>query len=303
MQNSHIEWTTNTYNPIKKKGGGFYCFKVSPACTNCYAETMARRTAAMQGGEFKPYANMKNYPELELRRDMIAGWAQKKKPSLNFVSSMTDIFGEFVDDEWVLEILDGMYAAPLQTFQMLTKRAERAYNLIMFWLRKRGLSQLPANMWIGMSVEDQIRAEERIPWLIKIPAVIRFLSCEPLLGLLDVKYWLKDNLIQWVICGGESGNKKTIRPMISAWARQLYMDCAKYKVPFFFKQFGEWIEFDQMPAEFQLKLKRREAKWPIQNFKWAGYVFTMHRIGKRNTGALLDGLSLKQFPKIAVITP
>lgn len=296
MQNSHIEWTDDSYNPIKKKGGGFYCFKVSPACTHCYAETMARRTAAMQGGEFKSYANMKNYPELELRRDMIAGWAQKKKPRRCFVSSMTDIFGEFVPDQWVFEILDGMRAAPLQTFQMLTKRAERAHDLMTYWLRYHGLECLPANMWIGMSVEDQIRAEERIPWLVKIPATVRFLSCEPLLGLLDIKSWLNDKLIHWVICGGESGNKKTIRPMISAWPRQLRMDCAKYNVPFFFKQFGEWIEFDQMPLEFQDKLKCREANWPIKNIEWAGYVFTMHRIGKKNTGALLDSLSFKEFP-------
>lgn len=298
MQNSHIEWTDDTYNPIKKKGGGFYCFKVSPACTNCYAETMARRTAAMQGGEFKPYANMKVYPELELRQGMIDGWAAKKKARKCFVSSMTDIFGEFVPDEWVFKILDGMLAAPLQTFQMLTKRAQRSHDLIHTWLKLRGLTSLPANMWIGMSVEDQIRAEERIPWLVKIPAVVRFLSCEPLLNFVDISYWLKKGLIQWVIVGGESGNKKTIRPMLSYWARFILCKCQEYNVPFFFKQFGEWIEYDQMPKEFQMILKRGESKWHIANMATPGLapVYTVHRLGKRNTGALLDGKEYKQFP-------
>lgn len=288
-----IEWTDSTYNPIKKKGGGFYCFKVSPACTNCYAEVMARRTAAMQGGEFKPYANMRKYPELELRRDMIKGWAQKKKPRKCFVSSMTDIFGEFVHDEWVFEILDGMYAAPLQTFQMLTKRAERSYRLITGWLKYRGLTQLPANMWIGMSVEDQIRAEERIPWLVKIPAVVRFLSCEPLLMAVDISYWLKDNLIHWVICGGESGNKKTIRPMHPRWAITLLDQCLFSQTSFFFKQWGEYLPHSQVLIRPSLV---KTVEFHSQNTP--GTITKYYKMGKNNSGALLDGVEYKQFPKI-----
>src|ERR1700761_2972883 len=101
MINSHIGWTDDTYNPITMEGGGFYCFKVSPGCTNCYAETVNNR---FNHDNALPYRNMKEYPNLVLNEGMLAGWARKKKSRKNFLSSMTDVFGEFVPDEWVYKI-------------------------------------------------------------------------------------------------------------------------------------------------------------------------------------------------------
>lgn len=311
MKDSKIEWTNDTYNPIKKKGGGFYCFKVSPACTHCYAETMARRTAAMQHGEFVPYANMKKFPELELRRGMLQGWAKKRDAKMNFVSSMTDVFGEFVPDEWVFEILDAMRAAHRQIFQVLSKRAMRANQLCHAWLKLRGLCVMPDNIWIGFSTENQETFSERVLWLIDIPAKTRFISCEPLLSNINMFPYLQmtvdqrtgqpGSLIDWVIVGGESGNKKTIRPMLTDWARSIKNQCEVANVPFFFKQFGEWVEYTQLHDELKKTLHAQKSKWKIQNFEMGNYVHTFHRVGKRSSGASLDGKEYKQFPNDKVL--
>jgi protein gp37 len=127
----------------------------------------------------------------------------------------------------------------------------------------------PHNVWIGTTVEDQKRADERIPDLIEIPAVKRFLSCEPLLEPLDLSYWLTESLtpqIDWVICGGESG--PDARPMHPDWARRLRDQCVSVGVPFFFKQWGAWLHADG----------------------------TMNRVGKKSAGRLLDGREWSQFP-------
>lgn len=296
MEKSKIEWTDRTYNPIRVKGGGFYCFKVSPACTHCYAETMARRIAAMQHTPEQPYTNRLIFPEVELNIEMLASWAKKGKAKKNFVSSMTDVFGEFVPDYMVFEILDAMLAAPRQIFQVLTKREERAYNLITTWLMMRALKKLPTNIWLGMSIENQMYAEIRLPFLVKIPCDIRFISCEPMLAPLMLQHWIKK--IQWVICGGESGNKKTIRPTLYDWAKHLQKQCKAAKVPFFFKQWGEYVEFDQMPKELQIEVNRGNTKHRIRNYRpnENGNVYTLHRVGKHISGALLDGIEYKEFP-------
>lgn len=198
-------------------------------------------------------------------------WATQRKPKKHFVASMTDAFGEFVPDEWVFEILDAMLAAPLQTFQVLTKRAERAYFVIREWLKVRELTELPANIWIGASIENEIWANDRIPYLAEIPAKIRFLSCEPLIGPIDLsppgtltnpspewiekhRYYLKTDLdgtrylpsslggipietyIHWVIIGGESG--PNARPMSLDWARKIDFQCKQAGTPVFWKQLG-----------------------------------------------------------------
>lgn len=324
MEQTKIEWTDRTFNPIIVKGGGFYCFKVSPACKNCYAENMARRVATMQGNTAEPYTHRwhDQWPELELKRGMLAGWAKKRDGKMNFVSSMTDIFGEFVPDSWVFEILDAMYAAPRQTFQMLTKREERCFILISVWLKMRHIAELPEHMWIGMSVEDQIRADQRIPWLIKIPAKVRFVSCEPLLTKInfiitlsgergkgnlhfidalrgaEVQYYTREdgscgvkiprteNKISWVIIGGESGNRKTIRPMNPEYAADIVAQCKSAGTAVFFKQHGEYIHQSQsMEESFEITPR-------MLKHKHDGYIKT----GKHLSGALLDGKAYKEFP-------
>lgn len=298
MEKSKIEWTNRTFNPIVKKGGGFYCFKVSPACTHCYAETMARRTAAMQHGEFVPYANMKQFPELLLKRGMLAGWSKKRDAKMNFVSSMTDVFGEFVPDEWVFEILDAMRAAPRQIFQVLSKRAMRSHTLIHTWLKLNGLTELPDNIWIGFSTEDQQTFSERVLWLIDIPAKTRFISCEPLLSNINMWPYLQmtidkrtnepGSLIDWVIVGGESGNKKTIRPMLSLHAQNIRNQCKAANVPLFFKQWGEYIPNTQLTNGQITWITKKMYNSKHPEFK---------KMGKKLTGALLDGIEYKEFPQ------
>jgi protein gp37 len=347
MENSKIEWTDRTYNPIIVKGGGFYCFKVSPACKHCYAENQARRIAAMQGNTEQPYTAREVYPELELKRGMLEGWAKKRDAKRNFVSSMTDIFGEFVPDEWIFEILDAQLAAPRQTFQNLTKRQDRALEIITKWLSLRGLDELPSHIWIGFSVEDQIRAELRLPVLIQIPAKVRFISCEPLLTRLDISHYLRskkdcptcegsgsipangkrtfeeggggetcptclyDNRlnmgpspIHWVIAGGESGNRRTIRPMHPEAALSLRNQCIASNVPFFFKQWGEWMPLTPPRgllgltywADGSQRINHYEQSESNKYLREKDTLFL--RVGKLSAGALLGGKEYKEFPII-----
>ncbi len=249
MADSKIEWTDATENVIVVQGPdgkphGWYCQKVSPGCLNCYSELLNQSTF-YNGNRIKYRVPADGtLPPLMLRRDILTGWARKSKPKRRFVNSMTDTFGEFVPDYWIFEIFDAMAAAPSQTFQVLTKRAKRMWETVTDWLGERRLAQVPANIWLGVSVEDQQRADERIPWLLKTPATIRFLSCEPLLGPIDIAFYLESHdtgagytqALNWIICGGESGHHA--RPMHPQWARALRDQCQAAGVAFFMKQMG-----------------------------------------------------------------
>lgn len=254
MIDSHIGWTDDTYNPIILEGGGFYCFKVSPGCTHCYAEKVSNR---FNHDNFVPYRNMKEYPKLELKEGMLAGWAKKKKPRKNFVSSMTDVFGEFVPEEWVFKILDAMIAAPLQIFQVLTKRSKRMKELVAKYCNRTGIKKLPQHIWLIVSVENQDYVSRALD-LIGTRCTIRGLSIEPLIGEVNLCMPLKEPIgvedgfvfpvvyvekiieaIDWVIVGGESGQKARI--MNPEWPYNIKRQCDLYNVPFFFKQWGEWV--------------------------------------------------------------
>lgn len=302
---SKIEWTDCTDNIIVVKGGGWWCRKISPGCENCYAAALNQ--SSFFGGNKLAYTGQP--PELELRREVMAGWARQTKPRKHFVSSMTDVFGEWVPPEWAFEMLDAMTAAPRQTFQVLTKRPGVARRYIAAWLKERGRDRLPDNVWMGTTVEDQTRAEERIPELIGIPARVRFLSCEPLLGPVDLSrealkivtlcegtgQYRTGVRIHWVIAGGESGNRA--RPMHPAWVRSLRDQCVKVcnaaRVPFFFKQWGEWRHCDEMPSwEYAAACSRncRHVAGPGN-----GFLF----VGKHKAGRTLDGREWSEFPTSA----
>lgn len=331
MQNSAIEWTHNTFNPIRLKAGGFYCAKVSRACKNCYAEIMARRFAAMKGFDFEPYSNRKVFPEMELVKPMIDGWKFRKKRRLNFVSSMTDIFGEFVPDWMILAILDAEAAAPIQIFQNLTKRHSRALEMVLKWLHVTGRSECPDNMWFGFTVESQEEADIRLDFLVEIPAKTLFVSCEPLMGFINLEKWLYTRYIMggdrhmyrqinWVICGGESGNKKDIQPMHPMWPESLQKQCNAAGVPFFFKQWGEWAPGSNVVnRKYQKKhiVMLSNGDFAVWDFKSdAPYIShvelqkkyspdewnnldanVMARVGKHPAGCLLDDKEYKEFPK------
>lgn len=269
-----IQWTDETANVIKVKGpdgkpNGWFCYRVSPGCQNCYAGAINQ--AGRFGGngmEYKVPASGK-WPEMMLLTDILDGWARRKKPKRIFLNSMTDTCGEFVPEEWIFKILDAARNAPSQTIQILTKRARRAYQVTKAWLKARGLDALPANVWIGVSVESQEWADKRIPWLLKIPATVRFLSCEPLLNKVDISYYLPQRYqlgygetlidegittgINWVIIGGESG--PNARPFRVGWAYDLVEQCQRTGVAAFVKQLGA------KPWQTGLDTVRRD-EWP-----------------------------------------
>lgn len=242
-----IQWTDVTDNIIRVAGGGWWCRKISPGCAHCYAEQRNQNT--FFNGNQLAYTGQP--PQLELQRRLIAGWTRQTTTQRHFVSSMTDVFGEWVPQKWCFEFLDGMAAAPLQTFQVLTKRADVMRQRVTAWLFARGLAQVPAHIWLGISVENQATADQRIPELLGIPAAVRFLSCEPLLGPIDLNdcgcggaFRIPDTGltgacgqgIDWVIIGGESG--PNARSCNLDWIGSLVAQCQAADVATFVKQLG-----------------------------------------------------------------
>ena len=213
-ERSAIEWTDATWNPVTG------CTKVSPGCAHCYAETITLRFG--RGGPFLPGKST-----IRLHRDRLRLPLTWKAPRLVFVNSMSDLFHEEVPLSFIHEVFEVMSRASRHTFQVLTKRHERLQGL-------RQEFQWPENIWLGVSVENQVWADRRIPALKEVPASVRFLSVEPLLKDIDLSAHLAD--IQWVIVGGESGQRA--RPMQLAWVRRIRDHCVDAGVPFFFKQWG-----------------------------------------------------------------
>lgn len=209
---SRIEWTEATWNPVTG------CTKVSPGCAHCYAETLAERFRGVPG---HPYE--KGF-DLQLRPERLNQPLEWKRPRTIFVNSMSDLFHEDVPLKFIRSVFDVMKKADWHEFQILTKRSERLAELAakVTW---------PDNVWMGVSVEYQSWTS-RIDDLRTVPAAVRFLSCEPLLGPLELD--LRD--IHWVIVGGESGHGA--RPMRADWARRVREQCRESNVPFFFKQWG-----------------------------------------------------------------
>ena len=213
---SRIEWTEQTWNPTVG------CTKISPGCKNCYAETMAKRLRAM---------GMRGYENgfrLTLIPERLAEPIERRKPTVYFVNSMSDLFHEKVPFDYICQVFDVMMRARQHTFQVLTKRAERMAEFC------RGVA-VPPNVWLGGSVENRKHGVPRIGVLRGVDARVRFLSVEPLLedlGGLDLAG------IHWVIVGGESGWKA--RPMKPAWVESVKRQCDEARVAFFFKQWGTW---------------------------------------------------------------
>jgi protein gp37 len=210
---SSIEWTEMTWNPVTG------CRKVSQGCKHCYAERMAKRLHAMGTDRYR------NGFAPTLHEDLIDLPRRWKKPRVIFVNSMSDLFQKEVPDDFIRRVFDTMLDCPQHTFQILTKRGGR--------LRELGPSlNWPKNVWMGVSVEnDQVL--DRIRDLASVPARVRFLSCEPLIGPLK-RLPLKN--IHWVIVGGESG--PGARLMNPEWVESIHQQCARVGVAFFFKQWG-----------------------------------------------------------------
>ncbi len=216
-QASSIEWTEATWNPVTG------CTKISPGCAHCYAERMAKRLQAMGQVRYR------NGFRVTLQPDIVELPLHWKQPRMIFVNSMSDLFHKQVPAEFIGRCFEVMEKASWHTFQVLTKRPERALELA-------SCLPWPDNVWMGTSVECA-KYIPRIDILTQIPAAVRFLSLEPLLGPLpDLP--LED--VHWVIGGGESGPRA--RAMDPSWVRQIRDRCITHSVPFFFKQWGGVIK-------------------------------------------------------------
>jgi protein gp37 len=215
-QASRIEWTEATWNPTVG------CTKVSPGCKHCYAETLAKRLKAMETPGYE------NGFRLTLLPQRLEEPFKRKRPTVYFVNSMSDLFHAGVPDTYIDQVMDVIARSPRHTFQILTKRADRLAS----YFKHR---PVPTNAWLGVSVENRKHGVPRIAYLRQVAARIRFLSVEPLLedvGKLDLSG------IHWVIVGGESGPKA--RPMNRTWVLDIKRQCRAHGVQFFFKQWGGW---------------------------------------------------------------
>lgn len=317
---SSIEWTEATWNPVAG------CSIISPGCTNCYAMKMAARIEAMDA----TLGHVPHYRGLTKRTKAGAVWTGKmavapdsiltlplrwKRPRRIFVNSMSDLFHEGVADETIDRVFAVMALAPHHTFQVLTKRAERmmgymAGNAVRDSALAAGSPWPLPNVWLGVSAEDQRRAEERIPHLLATPAAVRWVSAEPLLGPLRLDGWLRskphDVTLDWLVAGGESG--PGARPPHPDWFRSLRDQCAAAGVPYFFKQWGNFhpsAEHDNRamgckrdPLAIHVSGEREhrplEAGWKIRERAtgWAG----MCDLGKKRAGAKLDGVEHREWP-------
>lgn len=276
-----IEWTDATWNPVRG------CSRVSEGCRNCYAEKVAYRFS----GEGQPYEGLlakggQWNGQIKLVEHLLEQPLRWKKPRRIFVNSMSDLFHENVPTDFILKVFMVMRQAKQHTFQVLTKRPERMRRILTEWLPPaEALADMslnikpPApNIWLGVSVEDQKTADERIPLLLQTPAAVRWISAEPLLGeirlstceqsfqymtaeynsYLDYLSGLRTiynngekeefrqyHGLDWVVVGGESG--KDARPMHPDWVRSLRDQCVDAGVSFLFKQWGEWLPGERVP--------------------------------------------------------
>lgn len=344
---SKIEWTDATWNPITG------CSVVSPGCTNCYAMRLAgtrlRNHPTRKGLTIDSKAGPVWNGEVRLNRSSLSQPLRWKAPRMIFVCAHGDLFHESVPDEWIDRVFAIMALCPQHTFQVLTKRAARMREYLTAGTTARRIYELacdlvianeiqvvlvapgmdesfaPAgrrvyldvwpmpNVWLGVSIEDQARAEERIPFLLHTPAAIRFASAEPLLGSIDLTsictgHYFIDALrgakyhdapesvhgamepcplLDQIIVGGESGSGA--RPMHPDWARQLRNDCLKNGTAFFFKQWGAFRPLTD-PERGQACGATRIGDDPYDRDS-----YVLH-VGKRAAGRLLDGIEHNGMP-------
>lgn len=351
-----IEWTDATWNPITG------CSVHSPGCTNCYAMKLAGTRMKHHWSREGLTIDTKAGPVWNGEVRFNAQWLDQplrwKKPRMIFVCAHADLFHENVPDEWIDRIFAVMALCPQHTFQVLTKRADRMrdyVNAISDQQRERpydldyqlgdhgdllatdGASRIDVttwplpNVWLGVSVEDEKRADERIPDLLATPAAVRWLSCEPLLGPVNLRWALSHRLdiaagflergqfspgletlhrLDWIVAGGESG--PNARPMHPDWARSLRDQCAAVGVPFLFKQWGEscplrpelipvpwkdigWVAKDGR-YQYGCTEDEHQPMYDDDDRFGPGYWMQTVRVGKKAAGRLLDGVEHNGFP-------
>lgn len=281
-----IEWCDATLNYVNG------CSLESPGCTHCYAMRQAHRFPVRQGLTVKTKGGMVWTGEVRQHEPALQQALSWRRGRKIFWNAHGDLFHPSVPDAWIDRQFEVFGQTPQHTHMVLTKRAERmrAYTTRP---PEPGPQCWPLdNVWLGVSVEDQTRAEERIPDLIETPAAVRFLSCEPLLGPLDIRPWLKD--IHWVIAGGESG--QGARPCHPEWARSIRDQCAAAGVAFLWKQWGHWVPLrDYAGSGFWPTNAGGCCRLTIGGIRGdTGY--PMQMVGKKAAGRELDGRTHDGFP-------
>jgi len=275
-KNSHIEWTNHTFNPW------WGCHKVSPACDNCYAELWAKRVGQTLWGQRAP---RRFFGDTHWREPL--KWSEEARAegtrSRVFCASMADVFECRADlNQERVRLWNLIDQTPSLDWLLLTKRPQHVLSMTPWG------ENWPRNVWIGTSIENQKLAELRLPYLLAVPATVRFLSCEPLLGPLDLRSWFNRpsyNPIDWVIAGGESGPRS--RPMHPDWVIGLLQQCQRAKVPFHFKQWGHWAPADRTKVSGQETLLAVQDERPVQ----------MIAVGKKLAGRMLKGTTWDNFPR------
>jgi protein gp37 len=328
-ETSSIEWTDATWNPVTG------CSVVSPGCTNCYAMRLAGTRLQHHPSRAGLTTMSKAGPVWNGQVRLNEGWLDQPlrwtRPRRIFVCAHGDLFHEDVPDAWIDQVFAVMAAATQHTFQVLTKRPARMRQYISSlrdrprYLRLDKDSQVwapyeggvPTNIWLGASAEDQVRLNARIEDLVETPAYRRFLSIEPLIAPMSLR-WMPtppagpggsvneyDGLrrLDWVIAGGESG--PGARPMHPDWTRQIRDHCAGAGVPFFFKQWGAWTpgENARTPGGPWTGAYYLDDRWALAEFSSSG-LEGLHiddepdvwRVGKKAAGRLLDGVEHNGMP-------
>ncbi|MGI5142595.1 DUF5131 family protein [Streptomyces sp. CA-106110] len=310
-EGSSIEWTENTFNPW------WGCARISPACRNCYADRDARRWGQDLFHLNGPRRMMSDrYWQAPLK------WNREAEriglPARVFCASMADVFERHPG---VIDARERLWRLIEQTpwlrWQLLTKRPENIAAMSPWG------GSWPPHVWIGVSAEDQERADQRIPILLQVKASVRFLSCEPLLEDLDLHpyltnrsagtnphpdapdgaavdgmervggQWVRIESLHWVIAGGESGPRA--RPTHPNWLRSLRRQCAEAGTDFFLKQWGEWAPADGLTARMRPQARRVLLRDQVDGL---GQPVEMIRVGKKLAGALLDGRPHREIPPL-----
>jgi len=335
VSKSKIEWCDAVWNPTTG------CSKVSEGCRNCYAERLWPRLRAMGNPAYKD----RNFNDVACHPERLDQPMQWKKPRRIFVNSMSDLFHDDVPDEFIFKVFNAMANAQWingHTFMVLTKRPERMKRIMELikkdleeqakpeklsngMTRRKMTFGFPLkNVWLGVSVENQAEADERIPLLLQTPASVRFISAEPLLGPVDLSRYLggfchpgcikdltcskhcghrKKDGLDLVIGGGESG--PGARPMHPDWVLGLRDQCQDASVSFFFKQWGEWKTFYDREKDDPDWGNIPEEKNGVQRLNINGgrgfhgdRVVYLKRVGKKKAGRELDGRTWDEMPMI-----
>lgn len=303
-ENSKIEWTDHTFNPWEG------CQKVGPGCDHCYAETRNARFAGGAAINWGPGAPRRRTSPANWRKPLAWNaahgefFAQHGRRQRVFCASLADVFDNAVDPRWRAELFDLIDATPNLNWLLLTKRIGNVAAMLedvaarQFDLERLHAPAARDNVWLGATIVNQEEADRDIPKLLAVPARVRFLSMEPLLGTVDLRFRARSfgfpnhidrhgnahgmpQGVHWVIVGGESG--RGARPMHPDWARSLRDRCKRAGVPFLFKQWGEWLGAHQDGSPEHEPLELNASDDPI-------------RVGKKAAGRKLDGATHDGFP-------